>query len=469
MSVNRQVTMIRAGLLFSTLSIFPALLGWYQLWFGLTPAQEINVAIALVVSYLWVTELIPLYVTGFLVLFLELIWLIPGWGPGAPKTITFLSCYFSETILLFLGGFVISSAIRFYGLDVSIASFVIKNTKGSVFFLVLSLGFATASLSCFMNNTATAAMMLGLVSSMMKSLEESSPLRKSILFMVPFSANLGGIGTPVGTLPNVIGIAYLQEKGFQIGFLDWMAFAFPVFILSVLLLAGILYIVYLKKETGIQSIQRIQVQEPNSNHSRKKRYLSIFVILITIIGWITSDWHGISNGTVALFPVIVFFGFSLLDLNEFRNLSWDVLILMGGGIALGKAFEETGLAKHFVSLFMLGDSSQLGLFLFFSLLSLLLSCFLSNTSVANLILPITMGLPTDLILPAAIGATIGASLAMPLPVSTPPNALAFSYGGIRSLEMVKIGGTISILAWVIFTLVGGLILHQLSIVDFSNF
>jgi sodium-dependent dicarboxylate transporter 2/3/5 len=80
-----------------------------------------------------------------------------------------------------------------------------------------------------------------------------------------------------------------------------------------------------------------------------------------------------------------------------------------------------------------------------------------------------MGLPTDLILPAAIGATIGASLAMPLPVSTPPNALAFSYGGIRSLEMVKIGGTISILAWVIFTLVGGLILHQLSIVDFSKF
>lgn len=469
MSVNRQVTMIRAGLLFSILSIFPAFLGWYQLWFGLTPAQEINLAIALLVSFLWVTELIPLYVTGFLVLFLELIWLLPGWGPGAPKTITFLSCYFSETILLFLGGFVISSAIRFYGLDATIARFVIKNTKGSAFLLVLSMGFATAFLSCFMNNTATAAMMLGLVSSMMKSLDESSPLRKSILFMVPFSANLGGIGTPVGTLPNVIGIAYLQEKGFQIGFLDWMAFAFPVFILSVLILAGILYIVYLKKESSIQSIRLLQVHEENQFVSSKKRSVSIVVIFITILGWISSDWHGVSNGTVALFPVIVFFGFSLLDLKEFRNLSWDVLILMGGGIALGKAFEETGLAKHFVTMFMLGESSQFSLFLFFSILSLVLSCFLSNTSVANLVLPITMGLPAELILPAAIGATIGASLAMPLPVSTPPNALAFSYGGIRSLEMVKIGGSISILSWIVFTVVGGLILNQLQIVDFSNF
>nr|WP_244241753.1 DASS family sodium-coupled anion symporter [Leptospira jelokensis] len=469
MSVNRQVTMIRAGLLFSILSIFPAIFGWYQNWLGLTPAQEINLAIALLVSFLWITELIPLYVTGFLVLFLELIWLIPGWGPGAPKTITFLSCYFSETILLFLGGFVISSAISFYGLDSTIASFVIKKTKGSAYLLVLSLGMATAFLSCFMNNTATAAMMLGLVSSMMKSLEEGSPLRKSILFMVPFSANLGGIGTPVGTLPNVIGIAYLQEKGFPIGFLEWMAFAFPVFLVSVFALSGILYIVYLKKEKGNSSLHLIGIQDSTNSFPKNKRNLSIFVILVTILGWISSDWHGISNGTVALFPVIVFFGFSLLDLKEFRNLSWDVLILMGGGIALGKAFEETGLAKHFVSLFLLGESSQLSLFLFFSILSLLLSCFLSNTSVANLILPITMGLPGDLILPAAIGATIGASLAMPLPVSTPPNALAFSYGGIRSIEMVKIGGSISIVAWIVFTFLGGFLLHHLQIVDFSQF
>lgn len=461
--------MIRAGILFSTLSIFPAIFGWYQVWLGLTPAQEINLAIALVVSFLWITELFPLYVTGFLVLFLELIWLIPSWGPGAPKTITFLSCYFSETILLFLGGFVISSAISFYGLDATIASFVIKKTKGSAFLLVLSLGFATAFLSCFMNNTATAAMMLGLVSSMMKSLEETSPLRKSILFMVPFSANLGGIGTPVGTLPNVIGIAYLQEKGFHIGFLDWMVFAFPVFLLSVLALSGILYIVYLKKEKENSSLHLIGIQEETFTHPQKKRMISVVVILVTILGWVSSDWHGISNGTIALFPVIVFFGFSLLDLQEFKKLPWDVLILMGGGIALGKAFEETGLAKHFVSIFLLGESGQLGLFLFFSLLSLFLSCFLSNTSVANLILPITMGLPGELILPAAIGATIGASLAMPLPVSTPPNALAFSYGGIRSLEMVKIGGSISIVAWILFTVVGGFLLHQMQIVDFSQF
>ncbi|PJZ46240.1 SLC13 family permease [Leptospira brenneri] len=461
--------MIRAGIVFSSLSVIPALFGWYQIWLGLTPPQEINLAIALLVSFLWVTELLPLYVTGFLVLFLELVWLLPAWGPGAPKTITFLSCYFSETILLFLGGFVISSAITSYGLDLAIARFVIQKTKGSAFLLVLSLGFATSFLSCFMNNTATAAMMLGLVSSMMKSLEENNPLRKSLLFVVPFSANLGGIGTPVGTLPNVIGIGYLQEKGLEIGFLNWMGFGFPVFILSVLALAILLYIVYLKHDNSGNSLSSIQVGETNASISKRDRSFSLAIIIITILGWITSDLHGFSNGTVALFPVIVFFGFRLLDLQEFRNLSWDVLILMGGGIALGKAFEETGLAKHFVELFMLGDFGQLGLFLFFSILSLGLSCFLSNTSVANLILPITMGLPVDLIMPAAIGATIGASLAMPLPVSTPPNALAFSYGGIRSFEMLKVGGIISIVAWTFFVTIGGFILHISGIVDFSKF
>lgn len=461
--------MIRVGILFSSLTIIPALFGWYQNWLGLTRPQEINLAIALLVSFLWVTELFPLYVTGFLVLFLELVWMLPSWGPGAPKTITFLSCYFSETILLFLGGFVISSAITFYGLDSTIARFVIQKTKGSAFFLVLSIGFATAFLSCFMNNTATAAMMLGLVSSMMKSLEENNPLRKSLLFMVPFSANLGGIGTPVGTLPNVIGIGYLQERGLEFGFLNWMGFAFPVFILSVFALAILLYIVYLKKDQSRNSVSSIQVSAVNDSVSKRDRSIALGIISITILGWITSDWHGISNGTVALLPVIVFFGFRLLDLKEFRNLSWDVLILMGGGIALGKAFEETGLAKHFVEVFMLGESGQLGLFLFFSLLSLGLSCFLSNTSVANLILPITMGLPTHLILPAAIGATIGASLAMPLPVSTPPNALAFSYGGIRSMEMLKVGGTISVIAWTLFVSIGGFMLHILGIVDFSKF
>ncbi|MDF3820798.1 DASS family sodium-coupled anion symporter [Leptospira sp. 96542] len=461
--------MIRVAILFSSLALLPSIFGWYQIWFGINKPQEINLSIALIISFLWVTEVLPLYVTGFLVLFLELVWLLPAWGEGAPKTIVFLSCYFSETILLFLGGFVISSAISKFGLDVSIAQFVIKKSKGSLVFLLLSLGFATAFLSAWMNNTATAAMMLGLVSSMMKHLDLSHPFRKAILFMIPFSANLGGISTPVGTLPNVIGVGYLQEKGLSIGFLPWMAFAIPVCFLSVLCLGLLLRKFYLTQSLQTTDLKFFIGNPEHSNIPRKERFIAILIITITIFGWISFDWHGIPNGTIALLPIILFFGFQLLDLKDFRSLSWDVLILMGGGIALGKAFEETGLAKHFVTLFMLGESSQLVLFLFFSILSLFMSCFLSNTSVANLILPITMGLPEYLILPAAIGATIGASLAMPLPVSTPPNALAFSYGGIRSWEMFKVGSIISILAWFWFMLVGGGILHLMGVVDFSFF
>ncbi|MDZ4728078.1 MAG: DASS family sodium-coupled anion symporter [Leptospira sp.] len=455
------------SILISLIFVMPAVFGYYQVWFNLTHIQEINLAIALVSAYLWISELIPLYVTGFLVLFLELVWLIPSWGVGAPKPAVFLSCFFSETILLFLGEFVISQAISHYNLDQSLARIVIKKTRGSSILLLLGLGFSTGFLSCWMNNTATAAMMLGLVMPMLKTLNESSHLRKSILFVVPFSANLGGIGTPVGTLPNVIGIGYMKEKGIDIGFLPWMAFAIPVCIISIFALCVLLYFLYLRGKEE-ESKKLFVLPKSVDGKYNKKTIISLSIILVTVFGWLTSDFHGIPNGTIALFPVITFFGFKLLSLEEFRSLSWDVLILMGGGIALGKALEETGLAKHLIESFMLDGKSPLFLFVFFSFMSLSLSCFLSNTSVANLLLPITMGLPQMVILPSALGATIGASLAMPFPISTPPNALAFSYGGIRSSEMAKVGGLISVIAILIFLTVGGGILYLMDWVHFSN-
>jgi sodium-dependent dicarboxylate transporter 2/3/5 len=454
------------SILICLILILPSFFGTYQKWFHLNPVQEINFAIALLAAYLWITELLPLYVTGFLILFLELIWLIPAWGSGAPKPIVFLSCYFSETILLFLGGFVISQGISRYSLDQALARFVIKQTKGSSMLLLIGLSFATGFLSCWMNNTATAAMMLGLVAPMMKNLTEGSHLRKSILFVVPFSANLGGIGTPVGTLPNVIGISYMKERGVDIGFLPWMTFAIPVCIVSLLLLCLILYHFFLKGNAE-ESHQLTAPIKESSKRINQQTLVSLCIIVITVFGWMTSDIHKISVGTIALFPVIAFFGFRLLSLEEFRSLSWDVLILMGGGIALGKALEETGLAKHMIESFSLDGQSSVFLFVFFTIMSLSLSCFLSNTSVANLLLPITMGLPQNVLLPSALGATVGASLAMPFPISTPPNALAFSYGGIRSMEMAKIGGLISIFATAVFLAIGGGILYLMGWVDFS--
>ena len=454
-------------ILICAILVLPSFFNIYAIWFNLTQIQEINLAIALLAAYLWISELIPLYITGLLILFLELLWLLPSWGVGAPKPIVFLSCYFSETILLFLGGFVISQAISHYNLDRSLARFVIKQTKGSSFLLLIGLGFATGFLSCWMNNTATAAMMLGLVAPMMKNLSEVSHLRKSILFIVPFSANLGGIGTPVGTLPNVIGIGYMKERGIDIGFLPWMTFAIPVCILSIFALCGILHFFYLRNNIE-ESNSLAAPEKTDKGFFEIKTFVSLSVILITVFGWMTSDFHKVSNGTIALFPVIVFFGFKLLSLDEFRSLSWDVLILMGGGIALGKALEETGLAKHLIESISLDGQSSGFLFVFFSIMSLSLSCFLSNTSVANLLLPITMGLPQSVIFPSALGATIGASLAMPFPISTPPNALAFSYGGLRSIEMAKIGGLISLIALGIFLTVGGGILAIMGWLDFSN-
>ncbi|MCC5816558.1 MAG: SLC13/DASS family transporter [Leptospira sp.] len=421
--------------------------------------QEITLIIVILAIVLWITEWIPIFVTSFLILFLELVWLLPNLKPYHPGIGAefFLAPFFSDTVVLFLGGFVISSAFHKYSLDEKFAQLILRKNSTSSIRLVFSLVFATSFLSLWMNNTATTSLMMGISLPILNGYPKGSGWRKVILLCIPFASNIGGMGTPVGTLPNALAVEYLRNLGSDPSFLEWMIFSIPLILILNSIMPILLILIFCKKEIyyPIPIFTFTDNQEEESPGYRYQKFLIIgSITFITILGWLTSGWHGLSNGTVALIPVIGFFGFRVLGIQEFRNLSWEVLILMGGGIALGKAIEISGLARLAIGFYETGGESIFIIALVFSLITITLSSIMSNTATANLMIPLALGLSTMDVPLVVVMVALSASIAMPLPVSTPPNAIAFGYGELKTKDMSIPGLAITLIGLILVASLG---------------
>lgn len=292
-----------------------------MIWNQFTASQEITLILAVFACILWISEFIPLYATSFLLLFLELSWLLPELKTTNPKinAEVFLSPFFSDTILLFLGGFVISASANKYGLDLRLAKYFLGTRSYSNLGLLISIVTITSFISMWMNNTATASLMIGLVLPIAKSFSNLSH-QKGILLAVPFASNIGGIGTPVGTLPNAIAMEFLRGKGIIISFLDWMIYAVPLVFLLNLILIGIIYWFFFKKEGNQTESKSFILFESDPRPSFSKLDFTILsIIILTIVLWLTSDFHKLSNGTIAIIPVVVFFLIQNFKLNRFQK------------------------------------------------------------------------------------------------------------------------------------------------------
>ena len=186
--------------------------------------------------------------------------------------------------------------------------------------------------------------------------------------------------------------------------------------------------------------------EPSETESPHGATAAIVMITagITIAGWVTTSLHGYSSGTVAMIPLLVFFTMNVLDVRDLRSLSWDVLLLMGGGLCLGTAIATSGLAEWLIALLPVQGVSVYWLMVIFGTVACLMSSVMSNTATANLIMPIMMGLSVEPLSPLLIGTAFACTLAMPLPVSTPPNAMAFSTDQLAVSDLVMPGILVTI-------------------------
>jgi sodium-dependent dicarboxylate transporter 2/3/5 len=410
----------------------------YGFW-PLPDARQALVAATLAaVVVLWISEVVPLYVSGLFGSFLLL-----AFGDFSAGEI--FEPYFDPVIALFLGGFVLARGMQKYALDERIAHEILKRVGDRPSIFVLGLMGVTAFLSMWMSNTASAAIMIPIsvvVLSENRLFHRQSRFARSTVLSIAYAATIGGVGSLVGSPPNAIAARYLGERGVSLGFVEWMTKSLP-FVLLALLFTWLLLLLFNRPE-----IERIRfTHQPRPVDRPQKWVMTIFTV--TVLGWLGTRVTGISAYAVALIPVIALFALKLLDDSDLGKISWPTLLLFGGGLSLGSAVNRVGIDSWLASLV---ESSIVSVPLFVALAgvvacAILVTMVASNTASAAIMIPLMLPLSASLgidMQAIAMLVAIGVSLDFMMPVGTPPNAIAYSTGMVNVGQMIRNGFRVNI-------------------------
>lgn len=414
---------------------------------GLTVVQQRTIAIFCYAALMWMFEIIPAWATSVSTIVLLLL-AVSNKGftndtMGSLVSFKELMAAFADPIImLFLGGFVLAIAASKVGLDVYLARILLKPFGTKPQFVLLGFLVLISVMSMFMSNTATAAMMLAFLAPVIKTLPADGGGRMSLAMAIPIAANIGGLGTPIGTPPNAIAIGQLAANGVEIGFAAWMLRFVPVVIIMIFFAWWLLQYLYPFKAT------KIEINITGECDKDWKFWVVTITFLGTILLWMTGEITKLNSNVVALIPFAVFAVLGIFTREDFAKIDWHVLWMVAGGFALGTALNKTGLAAALVESIPFNNWSAIGVLVIAGILGWLLSNFIANSSAANLLVPILAvvgsamsenlagfgGVTTLLVCVAA-----STSFAMLFPISTPPNAIACSTGLIKTNEMIKVG------------------------------
>ncbi|MDL2210676.1 SLC13 family permease [Desulfovibrio sp. OttesenSCG-928-O18] len=429
---------------------------------GLTVVEQRVIAIFVLAAFCWVLEPIPIFATSVLIIVAELVLLSDKglvWFTGAKGSEGFgkllsyqelMATFASPIIMLFLGGFFLAMAATKYRLDLNLARVMLKPFGGKPHWVLLGIMGITAIFSMFMSNTATTAMMLSILAPVLASLPEGDRGRTAFALSIPVAANIGGIGTPIGTPPNAVALKYITDLH-PISFGEWMLFGVP-------------YVIVLLVVAWWLLCRFFPIAAPTIKLDIKGQFMKgwragvVYVTFaLTVVLWMLGGLHGMNSYVVAMIPVAVFSCTSIITSSDLKTISWDVLWLLSGGIALGVALERTGLASRMVNSIPFETFAPFMVLAAAMIITLLMANFMSHTATANLLLPIMAAMATGLSGLEGMGGAVGlilavtfaASLGMTLPISTPPNALASATGMVATPDMAKIGVIIGVLGLVL--------------------
>ncbi len=425
------------------------------------PARALFILV--LAALLWVTEAAPAFAVGILVIGLDVL-LLAGAGHEqrrleGQRWETYVAVLGHPLIWLFFGGFVLAAGTARTGLDRWLATRALALFGDRPPALLAGVMCVTFGLSMFMSNTATTALMLALLTPVAAGLGDGDPFRKALLLGTAIAANVGGMGSLIGTPPNAIAAGALGAlPGRSVDFLQWLVFGLPP--ASLLSILGWLFLLrrYPAAAERLDVLQLLSAEEddaPLPGAPRWRRWVVTSTGIGTVLLWMTGGWHHAPTAVVSLVPIVVFTTMSVLRPTDIRGLPWDVLFLLAGGLALGEAIDSTGLADWIVSAVPLGDFGPIALALVLGYVCALMSNFMSNTAAANVLIPIGISMAVGFEDRVALPLAIAASSAMCLPIATPPNALVFSTGKLTANEFVRpglvIGGVAPLLAvlWVL--------------------
>lgn len=444
---------------------FASLLSWLGplvafaliLVYGLTPVSAM-LAIMIWMLAWWLAGTIPLGLTALLPLIL-----FPLWGISSLKETA--ASYSHPVIFLFLGGFILARAIEKHQLHRRMALLILRRSSGGLSSLLLGMMGAAALLSMWISNTATTVMMLPLGLSTLSILKENGlPERNlqsfsvALLLGLAYGANIGGIATLIGTPPNLVLQAMSLEAGLEgWSFGAWFFMAFPL----AAVLFGASFLLLKRQWRGAPPLQlgaklEQQWQAIGPLHGAELR--SLWVLLITAAAWISRQWlnaipglESLSDTSIALCAAVLLFVLpqgrgsakALLDSSDLPKLPWNIILLFGGAMALALGMHSSGavdLIAYYLEAFL--PKSLWASVLLITLFSIFLTEIMSNVAMVSIFIPVAMalaqkqGLDPQLL---ALPLSLGASCAFMLPIATPPNAIVFSAGILKSGHLLRSG------------------------------
>ena len=474
---------------FSGYVLAPLLFVYIAFFSGIDPSHpqvRYTLATAVLMAVWWITEVIPLAATAMLPVVL-----FPVFGIMNGKEVS--ATYFNHVIFLFLGGFLVALAMQRWNLHRRIAVRILMLTGTSPAKILLGFMLATAFLSMWISNTATAMLMVPILLSIVKNLEEhvdSQALRKyttGLLLGVAYGASIGGIATLVGTPPNLSFSRIFQimfPAAPEIGFSSWFLFAFPLSLIFFIFVWWYLYTIYKPgkswkgKLAGVSFAQQYKKLGPATYE--EKLVFTVFTVLallwlfradISIGSWTIKGWSRwfnypeyLNDGTVAIAMALILFlvpskqekGKKILDWETASRLPWNIVLLFGGGFALANGFKVSGLSLWFGEhLAALNGLPPILIIFFIALGITFLTELTSNTATVEMLLPVIASMSVSLNvnpLLFMLPATLSASMAFMLPVATPPNAIVFGSNKITVSDMARTGLVLNIAGAVIITL-----------------
>lgn len=412
------------------------------------PAQR-AFALFVLVAILWVTEAIPLALTGIMI-------------PVAATLLKLVqpqeafSQFGNPIIFLFLGGFVLAAALTAHSIDKLLAQKLIKLANGNFYRSSILMMLSTSLLAFWISNTSSTVMMLPLALGILALVKKEGITAESKFLMlgIAYSANIGGIVTMVSSPPNAIGAALLG-----LTFFDWIKYGMPMFMITFPLMVGLLTW-YFKPDKKLK-VEQVVIVDDIVRPTKTLGAIFLLTVALWLMEGILAPLLGITGGGSSLVAVIAVFLIVITRVLQWEDLikkvQWNILLLFGGGLTLAMLLETSGLGALLAAqISLLATAMPLIAFIWIIVItSIVFTEFMSNTASAALFLPIVYTLAIELMINPAmlvLPATIAASYGFMMPVGTPPNALVFSTGFVPQKEMMKVGALLNILFSIILTI-----------------
>lgn len=452
-------------------------------WMG-----RVAAAAAVWMATWWMTEAIPVYATALLPLVI-----FPVFG-GMPIREA-ATPYSHELIYLFLGGFMLAQALQKWELHRRLAFLALQRVGTSPSRIVMVFMAIAAAISMWVTNTATTMMLLPVILSVIALLgqRQGDSLRDRnfalcLLLGVAYAATIGGVGTIIGTAPNVFVVSYLQSQyDLQISFVGWMMFAVPLVLvflpLSCWVLTRVVYPLDPKPVAGVAEMIHASLRELGAPTRAERRVAVVFLVTVALWmtrpllqGWVVGDirpFGGLSDSAIAIGAALALFvlpdgrqqGGRLLDWASAARIPWGLLILFGGGLSLGAAMDRYGVSGYIGAMAVgLGGLPTLLIILGIVALVILLTELTSNTATTATLVPILAAIAPALGLSAyelTVPAAIAASFAFMLPVATPPNAIVFGSGQVSIAQMARAGLWLNLIGMLVITLMAWVLIIPL--------